>query len=299
MRAGVRVGGGEVVGEVGGLHLVGDVGQRVPPPAAGSSTSCCGSKTQTGPAGRARVAGGVDDVALVRGRHHGAGCVEDRRDRPERWSCRSGARRCRGRSPPSPDRARAAGDGLADRQPGRGRRRAAGRSRWRRGARAPPDRGRGPCARPRGRPGAGVPLRRTQQQDATRSALARRAGRAARWCRGAATPGGRATRSPSSVTGGRGRGAAVERDGEVHGGREQRRGRRRRRPSDPRSRRLRVAAPAGARRFEVALTPRARSSGSSVAEAAAGVPALVGVVEPALDGGEGDVDRDARGGRRP
>ena len=65
-----------------GLDLVGDVGQRVPPPGRPVSRRRCPAGRRPTPVAAlgARAAGGVDDVALVRRGQHRAGRVEDRGD---------------------------------------------------------------------------------------------------------------------------------------------------------------------------------------------------------------------------
>ena len=76
----VVVGGGEDVGEVGGLDLVGDIRERVPPPARGLVDQPLRVEDPHRPDGGARAARRVDGVALVRRRHDRAGRLQDRRD---------------------------------------------------------------------------------------------------------------------------------------------------------------------------------------------------------------------------
>ncbi len=78
--AGVR--GGEVVCETARLDLVGDVGERVPPPGWFLEGDALRIEHPHRPVGSSDVSGRVDDVAFVRRHQHPAGSGEDRRYGP-------------------------------------------------------------------------------------------------------------------------------------------------------------------------------------------------------------------------
>ena len=108
-----------MLGELGGPDLVGDVGQRVPPPARPLHGDALRVEDPYLTGSGARVAGGVDDVALVGGDQNRSGSVQDGGNRP--------ARGLPGPRPPDvgvhvlprPVQRLVAGDGAPDRHAGR------------------------------------------------------------------------------------------------------------------------------------------------------------------------------------
>ena len=90
-RTGVTRPGGEVLCELGGPDLVGDVGQRVPPPGGFLAGDLLRVEDPHRAGARSHVAGGIDDVALVRGDQHRAGGVQDGRYGARRGLARAGA----------------------------------------------------------------------------------------------------------------------------------------------------------------------------------------------------------------
>jgi len=81
-RAGVTGPGGEVLRQRGGLDLVGDVGERIPPPSGLLQRDRLRVEDPHRAGLGAGVAGGVDDITLVGGDQHGAGGLEDGGHRP-------------------------------------------------------------------------------------------------------------------------------------------------------------------------------------------------------------------------